>query len=114
MATLLAYIRVKPSALSNWEAAISGLVDRTFAEEHEVIRYEYWKGQQPNTYYALVSFTNAAALTAHQQAQYYKAFSIDTFIEAVEIEYVDPVHTASPLPQTKPPASIAPWWAERD
>ncbi|MDA1075795.1 MAG: antibiotic biosynthesis monooxygenase [Proteobacteria bacterium] len=131
MTTLLAHITVKPGFEAQWETAIAGLVEKTMANETEVIRYEYWKGQAPRTWYALLSFTSKQAFFVHQDADYHRAPAYGEMIENISLEFVDPVSTASPLPRTEnpdlpadapdsireweelSPVQVAAWWQDR-
>ena len=131
MATLLAHIRIKPGAEAEWEAAMANLVENTLANEAEVIRYEYWKGQEPLTYYAFLSFTSKNAFFTHQDAPYHRSQAYGDIFDDIRLEFVDPVSTASPLPRTENPAlpedapdgikewettspvQIADWWRDR-
>ena len=56
MATLLAHITIQPGKEAKWEAIMRDMVAQTFGTEDGVIRYEYWKGQEPLSYYCLLSF----------------------------------------------------------
>ncbi len=131
MATMLAKITVRAGAEARWEALISDLVDKTLTHESEVIRYEYWKGSEPNTWYGLLSFASKEAFFAHQDADYHRNQPYADCIEAMHLEFVDPVQGASPLPRTEnpplpadapatirewehqSPVQIAAWWANR-
>jgi quinol monooxygenase YgiN len=131
MATLLAHITVKEGGEEQWEAAMQNLVENTMANETEVIRYEYWKGQAPRTYYGLLSFTSKEAFFVHQDADYHRAQAYGDIFEDLKLEFLDPVSTASPLPRTEnpplpadapdgikewetlSPVQIADWWADR-
>ena len=131
MATLLAHIKIKPGGEAVWEAAMAKLVENTLANESEVIRYEYWKGQEPNSYYGLLSFTSKHAFFVHQDADYHRDGGYGEVIEDIKIEFVDPVADASPLPRTEnpplpddasdgmrewediSPVEVADWWAGR-
>ena len=131
MATLLAHIKVREGAEAQWEAIMRSLVDQTLEHESEVLRYEYWKGEQPRSYYGLLSFTSKRAFFEHQDADYHRNQAYGDCIEAIRLEFVDPVQGAAPLPATENPAlpadtpaevmeweqqtpiSIAPWWAGR-
>ena len=53
MTTLLARIRIKPGCEARWEAIVQSMVRQTLANEAGVLRYEYWKGQEPNLWYSL-------------------------------------------------------------
>ena len=131
MATLLAHIRIKPGQEAVWEETIQKMVAQTQANEPSMLRYEYWKGQEPRSYYALLSFKDKAAFFHHQDADYHRNAPYGDTIEAIRLEFVDPVANASPLPRTKnpelpqdapeairewedrSPIQIADWWAER-
>ncbi|MEZ5558995.1 MAG: antibiotic biosynthesis monooxygenase [Pseudomonadales bacterium] len=132
MATLLAHIVIRPGAEGRWEAMIQDLVSRTLASEPGALRYEYWKGQAPRSYYGLLSFTDKAAFFAHQDASYHRNQPYGEVIESIRLEVVDPVSGASPLPRTRNPAlpddapagireweqltplEIADWWRDRN
>src|SRR5271166_149729 len=49
MATLLAHIRVRPGAEKRFEQIARELHDATHACEHDVRRYEYWRGAEPRS-----------------------------------------------------------------
>lgn len=100
MTTLLAKIKIREGGETQWESAIAQLVEKTMATETEVIRYEYWKAQAPNTWYALLAFTDKDAFYTHQDADYHRDGGYGELIEDITLEFVDPVATASPLPRT--------------
>ena len=66
MASLLAHIKIQPGKEQKWEAIMHDMVSQTFASEEGVVRYEYWKGQEPNAYYCLLSFKDKWAFYHHQ------------------------------------------------
>ena len=131
MTTLLAHIKIKPGAESAWEATMRNLVKNTMANESEVIRYEYWKGQEPGCYYGFLSFTSKRAFFEHQNADYHRNLVDGDVFEDIRLEFLDPVPTASPLPPTenlplpddaspgirewekRTPLQIADWWRDR-
>lgn len=100
MATLLAKIKIRAGGEAQWESAIATLVEKTLASEPNAIRYEYWKAQAPNTWYALLAFADKNAFFAHQDADYHRDGGYGDLVEDIELEFVDPVATASPLPRT--------------
>lgn len=63
MTTLLAHISIKPDKLEKFEAITEDMVKQTLGTETGVVRYEYWKGQQENFYYCLLSFEDKWAFT---------------------------------------------------
>ena len=131
MATMLAHIRIKAGAEEQWEALIADLVDKTLANEPDVVRYEYWKGSEPNVWYGLLSFASKNAFFVHQDADYHRNQPYGECIEDMRLEFVDPVSNASPLPRTEnpplpddapdnirewedqTPVQLADWWQDR-
>lgn len=130
MATLLAHITVRPGAEREFERIASTLYERTHALETGVRRYEYWRGAEPRTYYALLAFDDHRAFIAHQTSNHHEMASpeLGRVIESLRLEWLDPVAGASALPTTEmqPPveggtdlvvaytdrfaAAIAEWW----
>lgn len=132
MATMLAKIKVHDHLIDKWENTITELVDKTLANEPEVVRYEYWKSTEPNTWYGLLSFTSKHAFFVHQDADYHRTPALGECIEHMTLEFVDPVHNASPLVRTEnpplpedapegikewediTPVQVANWWTGRN
>jgi quinol monooxygenase YgiN len=130
MATLLAHITVRPGAEAEFEAVARTLYERTHAIEPDVVRYEYWRGREPRTYYTLLSFSDHRAFIAHQTSDHHESASPDfgRLIEDLTLEWVDPVEGASNLCPTdmqsapddaddltvdytqRYAALVAPWW----
>jgi quinol monooxygenase YgiN len=102
MATLLAHITVKPGSEDRFEGIARDLYARTHAMEPGVLRYEYWRGSDPRTYYTLLSFDDHRAFIAHQTSDHHETASpaIGETVEALRLEWVDPIAEASPLPAT--------------
>ena len=131
MATLMVRLQVRPGMETRFEAMITELVDQTLAHETGVIRYEYWKGQAPRTWYAFLSFTSKIAFFTHQDADYHRNQPYDDCVESMQLEWLDPVNGASPLPRTvnpplpagtppnlveweqRSPIQLADWWRDR-
>lgn len=132
MTTLLAHIKIKPGTEAKWEAIMQDMVTRTFAEEPGVRRYEYWKGETPNSYYCLLSFADKWAFYEHQMSDHHEGHDFGAVLESIRLEYVDPVSGAGgglsrtedpPLPadaseaqrtaQARFPLTVPAWWAER-
>ncbi|MCP5179091.1 MAG: antibiotic biosynthesis monooxygenase [Pseudomonadales bacterium] len=131
MATLLARLKVRAGMEARWETMMAELVDNTLAHETGVIRYEYWKGQEPRTWYGLLSFVSKLAFFTHQDAPYHRDQPYGDCIEDMHLEWLDPVDGASPLPHTtdsplpadtpdnlrewenRSPIQVADWWAGR-
>lgn len=104
MATLLAHIVVKPGAEARFEAVAQHLFARTHADEHGVLRYEYWRGSEPRSYGTLLAFGDHRAFLAHQTSPHHEAAApeLGEIIESIRLEWIDPVPGASPLPPTAP------------
>ena len=130
MATLLAHIQIQPGKEDKWEAIMRDMVHHTFGTEEGVIRYEYWKGQEPLSYYCLLSFKDKWAFYHHQMSDHHEGHDFADVLADIKLEYVDPVLGAGgglaptqdpPLPaeasvamrtaQARFPLSIPAWWA---
>ena len=103
MATLLAHITVRPGAEAEFEAIARSLYERTHATESGVLRYEYWRGSEPGSYYTLLAFDDHRAFVAHQTSDHHEAASpqLGSVIERIRLEWVDPIDGASPLGPTE-------------
>ena len=131
MATLVAHIRVRAGGEEQWETVMAEMVSKTLASEPNVVRYEYWKRQAPREYFCLLAFKDSLAFFEHQAADYHVNAPFGDLIEAIELEWVDPVETASPLARTldpplaedvpgdvsawreRTPVQMAEWWLGR-
>ncbi|MBL0115761.1 MAG: hypothetical protein IPP45_10220 [Sphingomonadales bacterium] len=108
------------------------MVAQTFANETSVTRYEYWKGQEENAYYCLLSFADKWAFYRHQMSPHHEGHDFADVLADIRLEYVDPVKGAGgglartedlPLPpdadddlrtaQMRFPLSIPTWWTNR-
>ena len=132
MTTLLAHIRIKPGKEAKWEVIIADMVAQTFATEDGVLRYEYWKGQEPNAYYCLLSFADKWAFYEHQMSDHHEGHDFADVLDSIRLEYVDPVEGAGggltrtldpPMPpdasemqrtaQARFPLTVPEWWSGR-
>lgn len=102
MATILAHITVRPGAEARFEEVARKLYEATHAEEPNVTRYEYWRGATERTYYTLLSFPAFVDFLTHQTSDHHESASpaLGELIEALRLEWVDPIEGASPLTQT--------------
>lgn len=130
MATYLAHVLVLPGREAEFEAIVATLYQATHEREPGVRRYEYWRGEQERTYYALASFDDFSAFIDHQTSEHHEAAGpkLKDVIETIRFEWLDPMGRAAPLPSTemqplRPGASalaakyqerfaveIKPWW----
>ena len=103
MATMIAHITVKPDKEAEWEAICRTLHAATHAEEPGVVRYEYWRGSEPRSYYAILSFVDHRAFIVHQASDHHEDASpqIRDCLETFRLEFVDPVGGASEFPPTE-------------
>ena len=102
MATLVTHIRVRPGSEKRFEQIARELHDATHACEPGVRRYEYWRGAEPGTYYALESFDDFAGFLAHEASPHHLDAlpALREVLQDVRLEWVDPVGGASPLTPT--------------
>lgn len=130
MATLLCHIEINTGKEREFEAVMKEMYRRTHAEEPNCVRYEYYRGAKPNTYYALLSFTDRFSFLQHQISDYHEGYDFAAMINSLEMEWVDPVTDASPLIPTEvgelPPdateaihaaaatyvINMQPWWQQ--
>ena len=103
MATFLAHIRVKPTCEAAFERTVTSLRAATEANESRTLRYEYWRGREERTYYALASFEDFGAFLDHQTSDHHEDAigALKEVIESMRFEWVDPIASASPLPSTR-------------
>ncbi|MFM1752001.1 MAG: hypothetical protein RL119_963 [Actinomycetota bacterium] len=132
MATILAHLKVKEGHERAFEDISRALYQASHAGEEGLLRYEYWRGSEPRTYYTLLSFVDFAAFIAHQTSDHHEAASpqLGSVLEGLRLEWVDPIEGASPLVATHAQdlsqaenaltrlyaerfaARIASWWEE--
>lgn len=72
MATILAHLTIKPGCEARFEQIATDLFDGTHANETKVLRYEYWRGEAPRTYYTLLSFDDHRAFIEHQVSDHHE------------------------------------------
>lgn len=102
MATLLVHITVKEGSESAFEGIARDLFSASHSKEPGLVRYEYWRGTEPRSYYAHLSFRDFSAFIAHQTSDHHESSSpeISRVVESVRLEWVDPISGASPLGST--------------
>ncbi len=131
MATMLAHITVREGQEAAFETIVRRLYEATHRLEPNVVRYEYWRGAAPRTYYTLLSYPDFLSFIVHQTSDHHESASPEfrPVFEAFKIEWVDPIVGASPMVPTQHQdapadadeltalyaqrfrAEIAPWWA---
>lgn len=103
MATILAHLKVKPGAEAQFEDIARTLYHDTHTHETGVLRYEYWRGSEPGTYYTLLSFVDFPTFIVHQTSDHHETASpqLGQVLAGIRLEWLDPVPDASPLPPTR-------------
>ncbi len=102
MSTLLAKIRVHPGKETSFEDLMATMYAQTHGTEKGVLRYEYWRGREPGFYYCLLSFLDNVTFWRHQASEHHEG-EMQRFkdcIAELDLEIVDPVQGAAPLPPT--------------
>ncbi len=102
MATILAHITVRQGSEASFETTATALHRATHAHETGMRAYGYWRGAEPRHYYALLSFDDFLSFMAHQTSEHHEAASaaLGSVIEAIKLEWVDPIAGASTLVPT--------------
>lgn len=102
MSSLLAKIQIHPGKEAEFEDVMAYMYERTHSAEEGVLRYEYWRGREPGFYYCLLSFRDAATFWRHQASDHHEGqmHRFTECIAALDLEIIDPVQRASPLPPT--------------
>jgi quinol monooxygenase YgiN len=102
MATLLVHIRVRPGMEARFEELAAELFRATHETERAVRRYEYFRGTDPSSYYALLSFDDYHSFLEHQSSDHHEAAGpgLGEVTESMRVEWVDPIQRASPLRPT--------------
>jgi quinol monooxygenase YgiN len=132
MTTLLAKIQTVSGKEAEFEDLMAFIYEQTHGTEEGVLRYEYWRGREPGFYYCLLSFADNVTFWRHQASDHHEG-EMQRFAECIadlDLEVVDPVTSASPLPATADqavpdseseavraqavafPIALAAWWAE--
>lgn len=103
MSTLLAKIQIHPGKEAEFEDVMAYMYKQTHDTEEGVLRYEYWRGREPGFYYCLLSFADAETFWRHQASDHHEG-EMERFaacIADLDLEIVDPVQQAAPLPATQ-------------
>jgi quinol monooxygenase YgiN len=102
MATLLVHIRVRAGSEERFEQLARSLYRASHRDEADVRRYEYLRGEEPGTYYTLLSFDDFTGFLAHQTSTHHEAAGpeLRKVIEVMRLEWVDPLRGAAPLTPT--------------
>ena len=102
MATFLAKIKIIEGKEAEFEATAREMFEATHQNEPSCRRYEYWRGAEPRSYYCLESFDDYLGFMNHQASPHHEAPDFGSMIEAMELEWLDPIQGASGLVSTQP------------
>ena len=102
MATILAHITVEPGTEESWEGYCRRMVAATHELEPRMLRYEYWRGQEPQTYDCLLAFEDHRAFIEHQTSDHHENESaqLRDWVTSLRLEWLDPVQGAGVLGPT--------------
>ncbi len=103
MSTLLAKIQIHAGQEKEFEEVMAYMYRQTHDTEDGVLRYEYWRGSEPGFYYCLLSFKDALTFWRHQASDHHEGemARFARCIADLDLEVIDPVQQASPLPPTE-------------
>lgn len=103
MASLLAKIQIHPGKEAEFESVMAFMYEQTHTTESDVLRYEYWRGREPGFYYCLLTFSDSVAFWRHQASDHHEG-EMARFVACIaqlDLEVLDAVQGASPLPMTQ-------------
>jgi quinol monooxygenase YgiN len=124
-------MRVHSDKTTRFEEILQDMVAQTKSREPDCLRYEYFRGAEPNTYYCMLAFTSKIAFYHHQNSSYHDGYleEFGACFAELRLEYIDPVAaggsafdpTTSPaLPadadgplreaQSRYPIAVQGWW----
>ena len=101
MATFLAKIKIFEGKEAEFEETARMMYEATHLHEPNCVRYEYWRGAEPRTYYCMESFDNFMSFMKHQTSDHHEAPDFASMLEAIELEWIDPIQGASALVSTE-------------
>ena len=92
MATCLAHIKVHEGKEKRFEEIAKELFSATHEKEDDVVRYEYWRGSESQTYYTSASFKDYFGFLKHQVSSHHEelAAELREITSEIKIEWVDP------------------------
>ena len=107
--TLLAHIQLRPGREGEFEAIAAELYEATHRLENGCRRYEYYRGEREGFYYSLLAFDDFNAFLRHQTSDHHESASprLGELVSEIRLEWLDPLGTASDLPDTRMQALAA-------
>ncbi len=102
MTTILAHLTIKTGKEKDFEDIAREMVRQTIGNEPGCVRYEYWRGQDPRTYYVLLAFRDSHAFYTHQASDWHEHYTdpLRDCWDDIRLEILDPVPGAGPLAAT--------------
>ena len=101
MATFLAKITIFEGKEAEFEEVARMMYEATHLHEPNCVRYEYWRGAEPRSYYWMESFDNFMSFIKHQVSPHHEAPDFGSLLESIELEWIDPIQGASALVPTE-------------
>jgi quinol monooxygenase YgiN len=133
---IIGHYKVHPGKAARFEEVVADDIRNTGREPGNV-RFELWRGSEPNTYYVTASWFDENAFAFHNATPYHDRLAVlerEDVIQEARWEWVDPVAAAhAKFPPTAPsdaplppdasdyvkewkakvgPVREASWWAE--
>jgi quinol monooxygenase YgiN len=65
--------KILPEKRAEFEALVKELEANTICNDDGCLRYEWYRSEEPNTYYVIESWTSEAAVQAHLKAPHFSA-----------------------------------------
>ena len=100
MATFIAKIKIFEGKEAEFEEVAKMMYRETHTHEPTCLRYEYWRGAEPRSYYCMESFENFVGFMEHQVSPHHEAPDFGSLLEEIELEWLDPIEGACELPPT--------------
>jgi quinol monooxygenase YgiN len=100
MSSLLAHIKIVEGQEAKFEELSKELYKQSHANEDCIIRYEYYRGREKNSYYTLLVYpTYLDFLLKHQISEYHEeaGAQYDGVIENIDLEWLDGLEDAAPV-----------------
>tara|TARA_B100000212_G_scaffold328430_1_gene292689 strand:+ start:97 stop:513 length:417 start_codon:yes stop_codon:yes gene_type:complete len=104
MSSLLAHIKIVDGQEQKFEELSKELYKQSHLKEDCIIRYEYYRGRERNSYYTLLVYpTYLDFLLKHQISEHHEeaGAQYDGVIESIDLEWLDPIDDAAPVGVTK-------------
>ena len=94
MATLISHLKIFPGKEREFERVARQMYLKTQGEPG-CHRYEYYRREEPGHYFSFEIFADYHAFVQHLAAPYHEAADWPSLLEAVRVEWLDPVAGAS-------------------